>query len=71
MRSQMKAADRSGAAIALIIGDSELAEGNVAVRRLREATDQSIVSRANVVDHVGQILSDMPAPTMTDAPQAD
>jgi len=71
MRSQMKAADRSGAAIALIIGDSELAEGNVAVRRLREATDQSIVSRDNVVDHVRQILAEMPAPAIATAQQPE
>ena len=35
MKSQMKAADRSGAAVAVIIGDDELAAGAVVVRPLR------------------------------------
>ena len=35
MRAQMKAADRSGAAVAVIVGERELAEGVVGLRRLR------------------------------------
>lgn len=36
MRAQMKAADRSGASYAVIIGDQELADGTATVRPLRE-----------------------------------
>ena len=35
MKAQMKVADRSGAAVAVIIGSNELAEGAVTVRPLR------------------------------------
>ena len=61
MRSQMKAADRSGAVVALIVGDSELADGTVAVRRLRESADQAIIARTDVVAHVAQVLAESPA----------
>ena len=35
MKAQMKAADRSGAALALIVGGDEAAAGTVTVRALR------------------------------------
>lgn len=35
MRAQMKAADRSGARVAVIVGDDELADGRVTLRPLR------------------------------------
>jgi histidyl-tRNA synthetase len=35
MKSQMKRADRSGAALALIVGSDEMAAGEVSVRELR------------------------------------
>jgi histidyl-tRNA synthetase len=56
MRAQMKQADRSGAAIALIIGQHEIADGTVTVRRMGDAT-QEIVSRDKVVEAVRQGLS--------------
>ena len=58
MRSQMKAADRSGAMIAVIVGETELAEGNVAVRPLREAVDQSSVPRARIVEYLRKALAE-------------
>ena len=60
MRSQMKAADRSGAALAVIIGDQELADDMVAIRRLREISDQILVPRSEMVDRVRSML---PEPT--------
>jgi histidyl-tRNA synthetase len=39
MKSQMKAADRSGAAVAVIVGEDELAAGELTVRALREHSD--------------------------------
>ncbi len=56
MRSQMKAADRSGAALAVIIGDQELADDMVAIRRLREISDQILVPRSEMVDRVRSML---------------
>ena len=57
MKSQMKAADRSGAAVAVIIGDDELAAGAVMVRPLRGGEQQQI-ARADLVRHVADHISD-------------
>ena len=42
LKAQMKKADRSGAAFAVLIGDNELASGNAEVRDLREGTQKSV-----------------------------
>lgn len=49
MKAQMKLADRSGAAVALIVGPKELAGGTVVVRPLRAETAQRAVGRDEVV----------------------
>ena len=51
MKSQFKSADRSGARLALVVGDNEVAAATVTVRDLR-AGDQGTVARADVVEHV-------------------
>lgn len=60
MKAQMKAADRSGAAIGLIVGSDELAAGTVSVRRLRNrdqsGADQLVVPRPTVLDTVRSLL---------------
>jgi histidyl-tRNA synthetase len=56
MKSQFKSADRSGAAIALVVGDAEVGAGTVTVRDLR-AGDQETVDRADVVEHLRKRLS--------------
>ena len=57
MRSQMRSADRSGATIALIVGEQELAERQVAVRLLRDdGSGQLMVARDQVVDDVLRLL---------------
>ena len=48
MKSQMKAADRSGAAFAVIVGSDELAAGTVLVRPLRADGEQQVVKRADL-----------------------
>ena len=53
LKSQMKAADRSGARVALIVGPDELAAGTVSLRPLRGDGEQRLVRRADVVDAVG------------------
>ena len=45
MRSQMKAADRSGARFVLIVGEDELAAGTVTVRDLRAVLGREATSR--------------------------
>jgi len=57
MKSQMKAADRSGASIVLIVGTDELAAGTVTVRHLRGGHDQHAVDRAEVVPAVAALLA--------------
>ena len=44
MKSQMKAADRSGAPLALIIGAEEAATGSVTIRMLRHDVEQRTVA---------------------------
>jgi histidyl-tRNA synthetase len=55
MKSQMKAAGRSGARFALIVGDDERARGVVTVRDLRGG-EQSEASMDVVVDQVKKVL---------------
>ncbi len=58
MKAQMKAADRSGAAVAVIVGSDELAEGTAVVRPLRGASgEQAVVQRNDLVAHVEALLS--------------
>jgi histidyl-tRNA synthetase len=56
MKAQMKAADRSGAAVAVIVGDDEIAAAEVTVRPLRAAGDQRRVARADVIEHVRKLI---------------
>jgi histidyl-tRNA synthetase len=46
MKSQMKAADRSGAAVAVIVGDDEAAAGEVTVRDLRQGPTRNVFPSA-------------------------
>lgn len=46
VKKQMKRADKSGAAVALLIGEDELAEGMVTVKYLRNNNEQQRVARS-------------------------
>jgi histidyl-tRNA synthetase len=64
MKSQMKAADRSGATYAIIIGSNELEDGTVVLRPLRAertptgdtAAGQSTVARTDLIDHLKKAI---------------
>jgi histidyl-tRNA synthetase len=56
MKSQMKAADRSGASVAVIVGGDEVAAEVVTLRPLRGG-EQVQVPRSDVVPHVKRVLS--------------
>ncbi len=58
MKSQMKAADRSGAHVAVIVGSDELAAGTAVVRPLRasEHHDQHVVPRTHLLESVQKVL---------------
>jgi histidyl-tRNA synthetase len=47
-KSQMKKADKSGATIALILGENEIAEGTVTVKFLREQKQQQTISQSEL-----------------------
>lgn len=49
-KAQFKAADRSGARIAVVIGPDEVEAGTAGVRDLREKNEQETVDRTKVVD---------------------
>ncbi len=55
-KSQMKKADRSGAAVALIIGEDELANGVVTVKPLRGQGEQVQVAQGDVANAVTSLL---------------
>jgi histidyl-tRNA synthetase len=57
MKSQMKSADRSGAAIAVIIGADELAAGTATVRFLRDERGQQAVPRTELLPTIQKALS--------------
>ncbi|HWC12473.1 MAG TPA: His/Gly/Thr/Pro-type tRNA ligase C-terminal domain-containing protein, partial [Acidimicrobiales bacterium] len=56
MKAQFRAADRSGARVARVVGEQERAAGTVTVRDL-EGGDQQTVDRADVVAHVRKKLT--------------
>jgi histidyl-tRNA synthetase len=56
MKSQMKSADRSGATFAVIVGDDEVAAGEVTVRDLRHGGEQVRVRVDDLVDHLRKRL---------------
>jgi len=47
-KSQMKKADKSGAAIALILGENEMAEDTVTVKFLREQKQQQTINQSDI-----------------------
>ena len=47
-KSQMKKADKSGASIALILGENEIAEDTVTVKFLREQKQQQTISQSEI-----------------------
>ena len=55
-KSQFKRADRSGANIALVMGDDEAAAGTVILKSLRQETDQETLSQQHVAARVKEII---------------
>jgi len=56
MKAQMRAADRSGARLAVIVGDDERAAGRVLVRPLRHGGDQTVVDRPDLLTQLEALL---------------
>ena len=57
-RTQLKRADKSGAMLALILGEDECANDVVGVKFLREDRDQEVVQRNSLIKFVQTSLSD-------------
>lgn len=55
-KKQIKRADKSGAAVALIIGENELAEGKVAVKPLRNDNEQQLVAREALAETINALI---------------
>ncbi len=55
-KSQMRKADKSGAQIAIILGESEMAAGTVALKFLRQQRQQAEVPQAEIVTHLAALL---------------
>ena len=54
-KSQFKRADKSGAKVALILGEQELESGQVSVKALRKDVEQQTISRAEVATAIAAI----------------
>jgi histidyl-tRNA synthetase len=67
LKSQMKAAGRSGARVAVILGEQEVADGTATVRDLARG-EQELVSRDGLAKYVSTII-ETPA-AAGDSPQA-
>ena len=48
-KSQMKKADKSGASVALILGEDEINQSSIAIKHLRKDIDQKTVKQSDVV----------------------
>ena len=55
-KSQMRKADRSGARIALILGETEIEAGTIAVKFLREEKAQSEIMQTDIVKQLAPLL---------------
>ncbi len=58
IKSQFKRADRSGAQLALILGDAELAAGQVAVKPLRSDAEQTTLDEPDLVTLLQRAMAD-------------
>ena len=56
-KSQMKKADKSGASLALILGQTELEQGTVNLKYLRTDQPQQTVKQSDLVAAIARILS--------------
>ena len=58
-KSQMKKADRSGARLALILGEDEMLAGNIAIKDLRGTGEQQHVKQDELADRLAPMLADI------------
>jgi histidyl-tRNA synthetase len=56
-KSQFKRADRSGAGIALVMGDNEVREGSVIIKSLRDETEQETLPQQQVAARISAVIA--------------
>lgn len=56
-KSQMKKADKSGAGIALILGEAELERSTIGVKFLRDERAQLELPQADLLEQIGQLIN--------------
>ncbi len=61
-KSQFKRADKSGARVALVLGEDEVAQGTVGVKYLREDREQETLPQAALAGHLMAVLEQGAAP---------
>lgn len=59
-KSQMKRADRSGATVAVLLGEDEVASGTAVVKPLRTELEQTTVTMAGLADAIAAHLGNRP-----------
>ncbi len=57
LKAQMKLADKSGAKVALILGEDEMKQNSVSVIELRKASNQSLVPQKDLKAHLLKLLN--------------
>ena len=55
-KKQMKRADKSGAQYAIIIGENEIANNQVAIKPLRNNNEQQLVARTELVTKIAELI---------------
>lgn len=55
-KSQMKKADKSGAKIALLLGEDELATNSISIKLLREKAEQKKIAQTELIETLSTIL---------------
>ena len=55
-KSQFKRADKSGAQLALVMGDDEVAQGNVILKSLRDESGQTTLAQQDVTARLQALL---------------
>lgn len=66
LKSQFKKADRSGARLALVLGDSELEQGTVTIKCLRTGQEQLTLPRERMMTSLGNLLAESVAASDAD-----
>ena len=56
-KSQLKKADSSGASLALILGDDEVANGQVTIKHLRESGEQKLINSEELGTYLAEYYS--------------